>query len=96
MFPNLKWAQRMDTVYLTIDILDAEKTEINLTDEGKLSFSAESHGQKYGFDMELYKGVIKEESGWNTKGRNVSFRLAKTEEDQEEYWPRLTKDKIKN
>jgi len=95
-FPPLKWAQRRDKVYITLEIIDVEKTEISLTDEGKLCFSAESHGQKYGFDMELFKGVIKAESGWNLKGRNVSFRLAKQEDDQEEYWPRLTKDKIKN
>jgi len=46
--------------------------------------------------MELFNGVVKSESGWNLKGRNVSFRLAKKEDDQEEYWPRLTKDKTKN
>jgi hypothetical protein len=46
--------------------------------------------------MELYKGVIKAESGWNLKGRNVSFRIIKKEDDREEYWPRLTKDKVKN
>jgi hypothetical protein len=67
----------MDKVYITIDILDCEKTDIQLTDEGKLTFRAESHGQKYGFDMDLYHGVVKSESGWNLKGRNVTFRLEK-------------------
>ncbi len=86
----------MDKVFITIDMLDIEKTDINLTDEGKLTFRAESHGQKYGFDLELYKGVIKSESGWNLKGRNVIFRLVKQEVDRSEYWPRLTKDKVKN
>ena len=96
IFPSLKWAQRRDTVFVTIDILDVEKPEITLTDEGMLNFRAESHGQKYGFDMELFNGVNKAESGWNLKGRNVSFRLAKKDDDQEEYWTRLTKDKAKN
>ena len=86
----------MDKVFITIDMLDIEKTDINLTDEGKLTFRAESHGQKYGFDLELFKGVIKSESGWNLKGRNVIFRLVKQDDDRSEYWPRLTKDKIKN
>ena len=86
----------MDRVFITIDILDAEKTDITLTDEGKLGFRAESHGQKYGLDLELFKGVVKSESGWNTKGRNVTFSLTKQEDDREEYWPRLTKDKTKN
>ena len=95
-FPNLKWAQRRDKVYVTIDILDIEKTDIDLNDEGKLTFRAESHSQKFGFEMELFKGVIKAESGWNLKGRNVTFRLVKRLDDREEYWPRLTKDKVKN
>jgi hypothetical protein len=86
----------MDKIFITIDVLDVEKTDITLTDEGKLGFRAESHGQKFGFDMELFNGVNKSESGWNTKGRNVTFAIAKKDDDQEEYWPRLTKDKVKN
>lgn len=46
--------------------------------------------------MELFNGVNKSKSGWNLKGRNVSFRLEKKDDDREEYWPRLTKDKVKN
>lgn len=34
----------MDRIFITIDMLDAEKTDITLTDEGKLGFRAESHG----------------------------------------------------
>jgi hypothetical protein len=34
----------MDCVFITIDVLDIEKTEITLTEEGKLGFRAESHG----------------------------------------------------
>jgi hypothetical protein len=79
-----------------VDIADAEEPVIDLTDEGVLTFRAASHGQKYGFDLELFNGVVKSESGWNLKGRNVSFRISKKEDDREEYWPRLTKDKAKN
>jgi hypothetical protein len=92
----MKWAQRMDKVWITIELQDVEKTEIDLTNEGHVTFKAESHGQKYGFVMDLFKGVDKENSGWSTKGRNVVFALARTEDDQEEYWTRLTKDKVKN
>jgi hypothetical protein len=31
--------------------------------------------------MELFKGVVKSESGWNTKGRNVTFSLTKADDD---------------
>ena len=86
----------MDRVFITVEVLDAEKIDIALTDEGKLTFKAESHSQKFGFDFELYNGVIKDQSGWNTKGRNVTFSITKKEDDRSEYWPRLTKDKTKN
>jgi hypothetical protein len=61
-----------------------------------LTLKAESHGQKYGFDMELFKGINLAASGWNIKGRNIIFTITKQDDDQEEYWTRLTKDKIKN
>lgn len=60
-------------------------------------FSGESAGQKYAIDMETFKPLNKEKSAWNLKGRNVLVNLAKKErDDDEEWWPRLTKDKIKN
>ena len=96
VFPSLKWAQRKDRVFITVDVLDAEKIDINLTDEGQLTFKAESHSQKFGFDFALFKGVVKADSGWNTKGRNVTFSISKKEDDRDEYWPRLTQDKAKN
>ena len=46
--------------------------------------------------MDLFKGINKSASGWNIKGRNIMFTIVKNDDDQEEYWPRLTKDKIKN
>ena len=45
--------------------------------------------------MEFFAAVVKAESAWNTKGRNVIITLAKTDKEAE-YWPRLTKDKVKN
>ena len=96
-FPNLKWAQRRELVYITIDVLDVEKTDISLSEDGKLTFRANAaNKQKIGFDMELFKAVDKEASRWNLKGRNVILKLAKKDDDLEEYWPRLTKNKDKN
>lgn len=45
--------------------------------------------------MELFGELDKENSAWNTKGRNVIINLAKKDEEAE-YWPRLTKAKVKN
>ena len=36
-----------------------------------------------------------DESRWNTKGRNIILNIVKADKDAE-YWPRLTKDKVKN
>ena len=54
-----------------------------------------SHGTNYGFTMEFFAAVVKADSKFNTKGRNPIITLAKAETDGE-YWPRLTKDKVKN
>jgi hypothetical protein len=49
----------------------------------------------YGFNMEFFAAIVKADSKFNTKGRNPIITLAKAETDGE-YWPRLTKDKVKN
>lgn len=58
-------------------------------------FRAESHGHAYGFDLGLFDAVNLEESRWNTKGRNIILNISKANPDSS-YWPRLTKEKIKN
>jgi len=60
-----------------------------------VNFRAESHGHAYGFDLALFAAVSMEESKWNTKGRNIILNIVKANKS-EAYWPRLTKDKIKN
>ena len=45
--------------------------------------------------MEFFAEVDKEASAWDTKGRNIMFSIAKKDVDAE-YWPRITKDKVKN
>ena len=36
--PNLKWAQRKDRLYLTIDLADISNEKIDLSPEGDLKF----------------------------------------------------------
>lgn len=82
---------------MTIEVADCQDIKIDLNeDESRLTFSAVSNGEKFAFDMVLYDKVIKEESKWNTKGRNVFLSISKKDKEQEEWWPRLTKEKIKN
>ena len=58
-------------------------------------FRAKSHETEFGFTMEFFAEIVKEDSAWNTKGRNVIINLAKKDTDAE-YWTRLTKAKVKN
>merc|ERR1712183_1159499 len=94
-FPDLKWAQRKDKVMVTVDVPDIEKHDINLTEDGKPSLTAETTSQKFAFDLELIAEIDKEASAWNVKGRNILFNIVKKDAEAE-YWPRLTKEKTKN
>ena len=48
--------------------------------------------------MVLFEPVIKAESKWNTKGRNIIINLSKQnkEADTDDWWPRISKEKTKN
>jgi hypothetical protein len=37
-FPELKWAQRKDRLFLTIELADVENHKIDLQPDGKLKF----------------------------------------------------------
>ena len=39
---------------------------------------------------------MKDESKWNTKGRNILINLSKKDKNDEEWGPRLTQSKSKN
>nr|CAD1817333.1 unnamed protein product [Ananas comosus var. bracteatus] len=55
--PTLKWAQRSDKLYLTIDLPDAKDVKLNLEPEGKFTFSATKDGAPYELDIELFDKV---------------------------------------
>ena len=97
-FPPIKWAQNQERVLITVDVADTESVEVDVIEEKQtLKFSCISGGQKFAMDLEVFDAIIKSESAWNIKGRNVIINLSKKDKDQtEEWWPRLTKDKVKN
>lgn len=57
--PTVKWAQRTDRVYITIDLPDAQDVKLKLEPEGKFFFSATSGPDKipYEVDIDLYDKV---------------------------------------
>lgn len=98
MAPNtapIKWAQRSDSVYLTIALPDVKDETINLSDE-KLVFKGKSQDKEYEVDIEFFKPVDAKGSTYKILPRSVQMVVMKaTKEDgeDEEFWPRLLKDK---
>ncbi|KIY98474.1 hypothetical protein MNEG_9489 [Monoraphidium neglectum] len=97
--PNVLWAQRPHCVYLTIDVQDVKEPKLEITseDDGKqsrLTFSgtASDSGTEYSLDLQLFAGVDKEQSKFNTLPRHIFLVLEKNEEGS---WPRLTKESSK-
>lgn len=91
--PPVKWAQRKDSIFLTIDIPDAKDATITLT-ANNLVFKGTSEGQEFALDMEFFKPVDPEHEGskYTVRPRDVHFHIMKAEAE-DEHWPRLLKDK---
>lgn len=57
--PNIKWAQRNDVVFLTVEIRDLKNEKIALTDTS-LTFEGESDDKKYHFTLEFFDEINKD------------------------------------
>jgi len=73
----------------TIDVKDES---IVLKDD-KLDFTGKSGDKDYQVHIEFLKKVNSEGSTYKTLPRSVQMHIMKEEDDQEEFWPRLLKDK---
>ncbi|KAI0762608.1 HSP20-like chaperone [Fomes fomentarius] len=108
--PEVLWAQRSsetdekkNVLYITVNLPDiqADTLEYNLTPT-KLSFKAKTGNAEkgieekdYEFSIDLYGEVDPEASSKSLTSRSLSLLLRKKEK-QAEYWPRLTKEKVRN
>ena len=91
-FPILKWAQRKDKLFITINVVHSKKPTIEI--EGKkMKYQGTDGNINYSFDIELYDEIDKENSKYTLDSRNIFLKLKKKKEGP--YWPRLTSDKIK-
>mmetsp|Transcript_2558 Transcript_2558/g.3368 ORF Transcript_2558/g.3368 Transcript_2558/m.3368 type:complete len:180 (+) Transcript_2558:161-700(+) len=86
--PDVLWAQRPDSVYLTIDLKEVQDMKVTLENDS-LSFSGRVGGSLYEFDLPFHAPIKKAASKWSTK-RLIEFYLQKEEEG---IWPRLGKSK---
>lgn len=57
--PLIKWAQRSDKLFITVELPDAKNVKLNLEPEGKFFFSATSGANNvpYEIDIDLYDKV---------------------------------------
>ncbi|KAH9060733.1 HSP20-like chaperone [Lactarius vividus] len=105
--PEVLWAQRSsesnkekNIVFVTVNLPDIVESSVqyDLQPTG-LTFKAQagSGEQKsdFEFKVDFYKEIIPEESGKRLTSRSVVLNLRKKVLEQE-YWPRLTKDKVKS
>ncbi|KAK7064686.1 CS domain-containing protein [Favolaschia claudopus] len=107
--PEVLWAQRSsesdetkNILYLTINLPDIQEDSLKYTLEPtKISFEATSGNdktgqtKKYAFNLDFFSEIIPEKSSKKLSTRSLYLVLRKKEQ-QAEYWPRLTKEKVKN
>ncbi len=97
---NKKWAQRSDSLYITIALADVKDETINLTDE-ELHFKGTSEDKPYEVNIKFYKPIdsSNSESTYKVLPRSVQMHVMKVvkedkgDDDEEEFWPRLLEDK---
>ncbi|XP_058096588.1 co-chaperone protein p23-1-like [Magnolia sinica] len=92
--PTVKWAQRSDKVYITVELPDANDVKLNLEPEGKFFFSATSGADKipYEVDIDLHDKVNVDESKASIGVRNICYLVKKAEK---KWWSRLLKQEGK-
>ncbi|KAL6213856.1 hypothetical protein ACLB2K_013295 [Fragaria x ananassa] len=92
--PIVKWAQRPDTLYITIDLPDAQDVKLKLDPEGKFLFSATTGKEKtpYEVDLDLYDKIDVNESKASIGLRNICYLVKKAES---KWWSRLIKQEGK-
>ena len=88
--PKIKWAQRKEKLFITIDVVGVKNPQIDIVDGKTLKFHGTDETHKYAFEIELFDEVVKEESKFSLDARNIFLNIQKASKGT--YWPRLTKD----
>ncbi|XP_004495968.1 uncharacterized protein OsI_027940-like [Cicer arietinum] len=88
--PEVKWAQRADKVYVTIQLPDSKNAKVDLTPDGILTFSASAGAENHLYELQLplFDKVNVEESKINVGVRGIFCVVQKAEI---EWWKRLLK-----
>ncbi|KAJ0985760.1 hypothetical protein J5N97_004116 [Dioscorea zingiberensis] len=86
--PEVKWAERLDKVYITVLLPDAKNVKVNLEPDGIFTFSATAGTESnlYELKLDLHDKVNVEESKINTGVRSIFCVLEKTDKKR---WEKL-------
>ncbi|CAA6669098.1 unnamed protein product [Spirodela intermedia] len=92
--PEVKWAERVDKVFITILLPDAKAVKIHLEPEGALIFSANAGAENhlYELKLDLHDKVNVEESKINIGVRNIFCVVEKVEKT---WWSKLLRGDAK-
>ncbi|CAL9203619.1 uncharacterized protein OsI_027940-like [Musa acuminata AAA Group] len=87
-YPEVKWAQRLDKVYITVQLPDAKDVKVNLEPDGIFTFfaTAGTGNNTYELKMDLYDKVDKDASKINIGVRSIFVVVAKAEK---QWWKKL-------
>lgn len=100
--PEVLWAQRSSTedasknvIFLSVDVWDSSNVKVDLT-ATNLTFDADTTDSSthYHLSIDFFDEIEPEKSKRSDSGKQINFILQK-KTLKEEYWPRLTKEKLK-
>ncbi|KAI3465414.1 hypothetical protein Pfo_022077 [Paulownia fortunei] len=92
--PLVKWAQRSDKLFITVELPDAKNVKVTLDPEGKFFFSATTGADNvpYQLDFDLHDKVDVDDSKASFTSRNICYLVKKAEH---KWWNRLLKQEGK-
>lgn len=101
--PTILWAQRSNAtdetknvIYLTIQVVDPINPSLELT-ANNLKYKATSPDGKTNYDLNIdfFDEIDPEKSHKNTDSGSHVYLVLRKKTAKEEFWPRLTKEKLK-
>ena len=75
-FPILKWAQRKDRLFITINVVHSKKPSIEI-DGKKMKYHGTDGTVNYAFEIELFDEIDKDNSKYTLDARNIFLNLKK-------------------
>ncbi|AQK50019.1 HSP20-like chaperones superfamily protein [Zea mays] len=87
--PEVKWAQRIDKVYITVQLPDAKDAKVNLEPDGVFTFSGSAGTNLYELKLDLNDKVNVEASKISVGVRSIFCIVEKAEA---KWWKKLVRD----